>query len=83
MFDMIIYVTDICHGFQDKAEYYFFEKIFQLINKNNIYLVCLLNKCDNMVYDENENDIIFENVSIAEVVISTFFFLKDERKTIE
>lgn len=69
MFDLVIFMTDIDNALQDSKEINLLKLIIDLIKNNNSNLICLLNKCDEIYFDENENDIIFRNKNHEKIFI--------------
>lgn len=77
MFDVVIFMTDINNALKNKIENDFFQQVIRLIKINNNNLICLLNKCDEMYFDKNENDIILKNNHHENIFIEINNFLSE------
>jgi hypothetical protein len=79
--DIIIFVTDIHHGFVDLDEIKILELIFDVMKHHkNIHLICLLNKCDNLIYDENDDELCFLDKESSQFYIDINKFLLESAK---
>lgn len=59
-FDIIIFMTDIICGLCNSDETELLELLLTATKKYGSMMICLINKCDEMFFDEELNDIVFE-----------------------
>jgi small GTP-binding protein len=60
IFDIIIFMTDINHGLNSSIEIEILELLMNCVKKYGSKMICLINKCDDIYYDVEQNDLIFE-----------------------
>lgn len=61
LFDVIIFMTDINRGLNNSDEIEILHLIFDAMQKNGTKLICLMNKCDDIYYDQEIGDLVFED----------------------
>ncbi len=58
--DIILYISDINMTDNDKQKVTY-DIIKKTCNKNDKFMICITNKCDDILYDQEKNDIYFSN----------------------
>ncbi|BCS83439.1 hypothetical protein QLL95_gp0684 [Cotonvirus japonicus] len=60
-FDIIIYLTDNLTRLNCHHECLMFDFLISSVKKYNIKMICLMNKCDDLCYDEENNNLVINN----------------------
>lgn len=80
LFDIVIFMTDINQGLNNSDEIEILNLLMSFVIKNNIRMICLMNKCDDIYFDEKENDLIFEEKEQQNIYIQANNILADIAK---
>lgn len=59
LFDIVIFMTDINKGLNSSDEIEILHLLMQSIIKYGFKMICLMNKCDDIYYDCDQNDLVF------------------------
>ena len=70
-FNVIIFMTDISRGLRDQEEVDHIEKIINEIAGTNTKIICIINKCDDIFYDSEKCELIFEEKEIQYIFIQS------------
>lgn len=81
LFDIIIFMTDITKGLNNSDEYEVLNLLMDSVCKHNTKMVCLMNKCDDIYYDEEQNDLVFEEEEQENIYIQANDILLDIAKS--
>lgn len=77
LFDIIIFITDVNRGLNNADEIEILHLIFDAMKKNNTKLICLMNKCDDIYYDQEIGDLVFEDKEQENVYVHANNILVD------
>jgi small GTP-binding protein len=83
LFDIIIFMTDINQGLNNSDEIEILNLLMSSVIKHNARMICLMNKCDDIYFDEEENDLIFEEKEQQNIYIQANNLLADIAKNHE
>lgn len=61
LFDVVIFMTDITKGLNNLDEMEIINLLMNLIKVYKIKMICLMNKCDDIYFDADQNDLIFDD----------------------
>ncbi|MEM0353964.1 MAG: dynamin family protein [Thermoplasmata archaeon] len=61
IFDIIIFITDVTRGLNNSDETDILELLLESMTKSKAVMICLMNKCDDIYYDNDQCDIVFED----------------------
>ncbi len=61
MFDIIIFVTDILHGLNNSDEVEILQLLIESLKNSKSRMICVINKCDDIYFDQQQNDLVFED----------------------
>ena len=92
LFNIIIFMTDITRGLNSSDEHEVLNLLMDSMSKYNNKMICLMNKCDDIYYDINLDDLVFEekeqeniyvhaNTTLADMAKSHGFQLNDKNIT--
>lgn len=77
MFDIAIFMTDLNHGLNTREEIEILQLLMKSVKKYNSRLLCLINKCDDIYFDNEINDLVFEEVDQEEIYLQANSILTD------
>ena len=60
LFDIIIFMTDITKGLNNSDEIEIIDLLIESMTRSKSRMICLMNKCDDIYYDDEINDLVFE-----------------------
>ena len=80
IFDIIIFMTDINNGLNNSDEIEILELLMDSIKKYKMKMVCLINKCDDIYYDDQLSDLVFEEKEQENIYIQANNILIDISK---
>ncbi len=80
-FDVIIFMTDINQGLNNSDEIEILNLLMSFVIKHNLRMICLMNKCDDIYFDEKENDLVFEEKEQQNIYIQANNLLADIAKS--
>ena len=81
MFDIIIFMTEISRGLNNSDEIEVLRLLLESIKKYNSKMICLINKCDDIYYDSEQNDLVFEDIEQQNIYIQANNILTDIAKS--
>lgn len=59
LFDIVIFMTDISKGLNNSDELEIIHLLMESMKKYRFKMVCLMNKCDDLYFDKDQNDLVF------------------------
>ena len=80
LFDIIIFMTDITKGLNNSDEYEVLNLLMDSVKKYNAKMICLINKCDDIYFDGEQNDLVFEETEQENIYIQANDILADIAK---
>lgn len=80
LFDIVIFMTDITKGLNNSDEIEILNLLMSLMQKYKFRMICLMNKCDDIYFDKEENDLVFEEVEQENIYIQANNILVDVAK---
>lgn len=80
LFDIVIFVTDISKGLNNSDEYEVLDLLMESMKKYKMKMICLINKCDDIYYDYELNDLVFEEKEQENIYIQANNILADIAK---
>jgi small GTP-binding protein len=80
LFDIIIFMTDINRGLNNSDEIDILNLLMDSMKKYNIKMICLMNKCDDIYFDQQLNDLVFEEKEQENIYIQANDLLVDIAK---
>ncbi|XWV25737.1 hypothetical protein QJ857_gp1351 [Tupanvirus soda lake] len=80
LFDIVIFMTDINRGLSNSDEIEILNLLMESIKKYNSKMICLMNKCDDIYFDEDENDLVFEEKEQENIYLQANNILADIAK---
>jgi len=80
LFDIIIFMTDITKGLNNSDETEVLHLLMDSMKKYKIKMICLMNKCDDIYYDSDQNDLVFEENEQENIYIQANNILVDIAK---
>jgi len=81
IFDIIIFVTDITKGLNNADETDVLKLLLDSMTKSKAIMICLINKCDDIYFDKEQDDLIFEENEQENIYIQANNILLDIAKT--
>ncbi|AYV84940.1 MAG: hypothetical protein Satyrvirus1_26 [Satyrvirus sp.] len=81
IFDIIIFMTDITKGLNNSDEIEVLKLLFESMTKLKSKMICLINKCDDIYFDEDQNDLVFEEKEQENIYIQANNILVDVAKS--
>ena len=81
LFDIIIFITDISRGLNNSDEIEVLNLLLASMTKSNTRMICLMNKCDDIYYDSEQNDLVFEEKEQENIYIQANNILADVAKS--
>lgn len=80
IFDILIFMTDINRGLSDSDELEILKLLMQIMRKHESRMICLINKCDDIYYDDSIDDFVFEDMEQQNIYIQANNILADIAK---
>lgn len=71
IFNIIIFITDITKGLNNFDEIEVINLLLDGIKTYNINMVCLMNKCDDIYYDVEQCDLIFNEIDQQNIYVES------------
>jgi small GTP-binding protein len=81
MFNIIIFMTDVTKGLNSSDEIDVLKLLLGSMTKSNAKMICLMNKCDDIYFDPEQNDLVFEEEEQEKIYIQATNILADLAKT--
>lgn len=81
LFDIIIFMTDITKGLNNSDEIEILNLLMESMKKSKSKMICLINKCDEIYYDETINDLVFEEKEHENIYVQANNILADISKS--
>lgn len=81
LFDIIIFMTDITKGLNNSDEIEVLNLLMDSIKKYQNRMICLMNKCDDIYFDHEQNDLVFEEKEQENIYIQANNILADIAKS--
>jgi small GTP-binding protein len=79
-FDIIIFMTEINRGLNNSDEIEILNILMDAITKYKSKMICLMNKCDDIYFDNEQNDLVFEEKEQENIYIQANNILADIAK---
>lgn len=79
-FDIVVFITDISRGLDSHDEMEILRLILTSMCENRCQLICLMNKCDDMYYDDKLQDLVFEEQEQENIYLQANNILADMTK---
>ena len=79
-FDIIIFMTDITKGLNNSDEIEVLNLLMTSMKINNNKMICLINKCDDIYFDIEQDDLVFEDNEQANIYVQANKILTDIAK---
>lgn len=79
-YDIIIFMTDINRGLSNSDEVDVLNLLIESMTQTRSRMICLINKCDDIYFDIDENDLMFEENEQENIYISANNTLADIAK---
>lgn len=70
-FDMVFFMTDIMENTMMEDDIKILNFLFSMMQKNDINLFCIMNKCDNMHWDSDKHDLFIDDKTQEKIFISS------------
>lgn len=80
LFDIIIFMTDITKGLNNSDEIEVLKLLMDSVKKYKLKMICLMNKCDDIYFDDEQNDLVFEEKEQENIYIQANDILVDIAK---
>jgi small GTP-binding protein len=78
LFDILIFMTDITKGLNTSDERNILSMLTESMTKNkSSRMICLMNKCDDIYFDHEQDDVVFEDDEQAELFVQANNLLND------
>lgn len=71
IFNVIIFMTDITRGLNYPDDIEILKLLMESMEKTNTILICLMNKCDNITYAPDKDDLVFEDKEQENIYIQS------------
>ena len=81
LFDIIIFMTDITRGLNNSDEIEILNLLMESMKLYKNKMICLINKCDDIYYDSEQNDLVFEDREQENIYIQANNILTDIAKS--
>lgn len=80
-FDVIIFMTDITRGLNSSDETEVLHLLMESMAKTKARMICLMNKCDDIYFDKDASDLIFEETGQESIYLQANNILADIAKS--
>lgn len=80
IFDIIIFMTDITRGLNTSDEIEILKLLMGYLTKSKSKMICLINKCDDIHFDHNLNDLVFDEKEQENIYVQANNILADVAK---
>ena len=80
LFDIIIFITDITKGLNNSDEIEILKLLLDSMTRSKSKMICLMNKCDDIYFDDEQNDLVFEEKEQENIYIQANNTLVDLAK---
>lgn len=80
LFDIVIFMTDINRGLNSLEEIEILHLLMKSMKTYGFKMICLMNKCDDIYYDHEQDDLIFEENEQENIYIHANNILVDIAK---
>ena len=81
LFDIVIFMTELSRGLSNADEIDILNLLFESMSKYKIKMICLMNKCDDIYFDESLNDLVFEEKEQENIYLQANNILADIAKS--
>ena len=81
IFHIIIFMTDVTKGLNNADEIDILNLLMRSMVNTRAKMICLMNKCDDIYYDAEQNDLVFEEKEQESIYLQANNILADVAKT--
>lgn len=69
-FDLVFFITDITNAMMED-DIKILKFLFNMMQKNNFNIFCIMNKCDNMYWNDDKQDLFFHEKTEEKIFVSS------------